>query len=1043
MASGISEITRINFNTDMFNELEQPVIYVARKNKEILETISVYENLSLEFNLNAFDTISFDVYEKIDNIEQSYYEKLEDGRLILVQGAGWFEIHVSENNDDGSWVKNITGNSLESILCQRYLVDFECNAGEILYDDYVKTIFYDPINPKGSLLHRVLDIVPNWSIGHVDDVLWNKQRTFDIDKQDVYSFLTSEVSEAFDCLFIFDTYNMTVNAYNLENYGNDTGIHISEENFADSISVTTEENSIITCLRVYGGDGININEVNPNGTNKIYDFSYYLDEMSISLARKVRLYNETYDGYMEQYEDIMERMSSCVDIILELENRVPESFSSTDWSTYGLTLLKSKQKLFQTQDEVYKSLEMDVKGSTSYDAYVQNSNYLSQVNTEIITRENEIANQNIIYESIKKERDSLQSDLDMDKWFTEEEWKELDCYIKEDTYENDNFIVTDQENDFERLDITRQLFEKAKKDLNKWCRPQYQYSTTLNNLLSIPEFKELKRQFARGNFIYLNTNHNKVVKLRMISFKVDFSNLDSIDVTFSDAIRVNDAYDDMSSIISQATSITSSFKFNKSQYDKSVKSSNWVDDLRKYGLDVATVAIKDSKGMSPTIDDTGLTLKKWNDERNDYDPEQIKMIENMIVFTDSAFQDTSTMVVGKIPLGNDQYVWGINAQALVADILIGKYLHIENESGTYKFEDEGFTASNGINTVKISPSKDDELFSVFKDNDRLLYFDSNGNAHFKGILDAAEGHFAGLISGGSININDQFIVDNYGNMTAKSGTFSGFINGASIDIGNGYFKVDRETGFVTQNIGVHGGWWIGNGSIVGLGEYKFGHRLTELSDGTWELKIYEEGWESEDGLEKKIYAEKPNDYQIFEMKEKYMSQYNLRNSFQAFSSKNECALSIGYSPSSQEAVNSGYSDSTGWKTGRFVVFQSGKCKCKRMVVTDAVNGTDSGTTNSYIYAFGRNLDDMNRNSYVPTVSWVRGYVQNNISSSNITADTRQSSNGNGNYVQLGSATVATTGWCARTFAKDSDISSLSSRISSLSSRISALENQIK
>ena len=54
MASGISEITRINFNTDMFNELEQPVIYVARKNKEILETISVYENLSLEFNLNAF-----------------------------------------------------------------------------------------------------------------------------------------------------------------------------------------------------------------------------------------------------------------------------------------------------------------------------------------------------------------------------------------------------------------------------------------------------------------------------------------------------------------------------------------------------------------------------------------------------------------------------------------------------------------------------------------------------------------------------------------------------------------------------------------------------------------------------------------------------------------------------------------------------------------------------------------------------------------------------------------------------------------------------
>lgn len=74
------------------------------------------------------------------------------------------------------------------------------------------------------MLHRVLNVAPNWSVGHVDQSIANKQRTFDIDDSDVYSFLINDVSEAFNCLFIFDTVNMTVNAYDLDNYGDDTNI---------------------------------------------------------------------------------------------------------------------------------------------------------------------------------------------------------------------------------------------------------------------------------------------------------------------------------------------------------------------------------------------------------------------------------------------------------------------------------------------------------------------------------------------------------------------------------------------------------------------------------------------------------------------------------------------------------------------------------------------------------------------------------------------------------------------------------------------------
>ena len=63
------------------------------------------------------------------------------------------------------------------------------------------------------------------------------QRTFDVDDVDVYSFLTGDVSEAFNCLFIFDTFNETVNAYDLDSYGNDTNIFVNTRNLAENINI--------------------------------------------------------------------------------------------------------------------------------------------------------------------------------------------------------------------------------------------------------------------------------------------------------------------------------------------------------------------------------------------------------------------------------------------------------------------------------------------------------------------------------------------------------------------------------------------------------------------------------------------------------------------------------------------------------------------------------------------------------------------------------------------------------------------------------------
>lgn len=845
-------VQSFNLPVDFLNNLEKPIIYIAKKDKTFLGTVSIYDDLSLIFNLNAYQTASFKIYRDINGKKYEHYDDFQEDRLIMVQGIGWYKIHVETNIENTGISKNITANSLECTLCNKRLIDFECNTGEILYDDYVKTIFYDPANPKGSLLNRVLNVAPSWSVGHVDATLANKQRSFDEDDVDVYSFLTGDVSEAFNCLFIFDTFNMTINAYDLDNYGDDTNIYVSMDNIAQSMTESIDENSIITCYRVNGGDGIYINEVNPNSTNKIYNFEYYLPEMEESIQNKVKAYNEKYQSLKPQYEEIMKRLGDQIGVIQDLETRLPDSLDSKDWTKYGLEFLDSKVKSFKNIDEVYCAQGMNKPDSFNYNLYQQNLEDLNNVTAEYNKRKSEVDSATEVYNFIIAERNAVQSQLDMDKWFTKDEWKTLDSYVVEETYSNDNYITTDNTTDTERFDIERQLFDVAWKDLSKKCRPQYQYSSTLSNVLTIPQFKGFLKYFQLGNFIRMATDYDTVIKLRLISFTVDYNDTSKIDVTFSDAIRVHDIYEDASSIQAQANSAAMSFQFNKDQYDKSVNQSNFVEEMRKYGLDVANIPVKN---QHQSWDETGMWFRQWNEQKNDFDPEQIKIINNQIVFSDDGFK-SAKMAIGKIPIDkNGNTVYAVNAEAILGKLFLGEYLTLQNNSGTYKFDDDGFIAKGGNNSVRIQPNQSGELFSIYKGNNKQFYVDSDGNVHFTGDLTGSSGIFSGQLKGGSINLgNGTFMVDKNGNVFANNGTFGGNCTfKGTLDGADGSFS-----GKVNASSGTIGGWNIGETSLYsGYINTSIGYMNAVLSPGGLSFDLLSQnntmiinalniGWDSND-----------------------------------------------------------------------------------------------------------------------------------------------------------------------------------------------------
>ena len=332
----------ITLKTNMLNELEVPSIILSTKYHKhlgIIQNIDT-ETINVDGNMATAQELSFDVYKEVDSQKCELWDSIVDLKYIYVpQYNEYYEIYVSLDEYDKT-IKHITSKSAcEAELGQRLLRDFECNTEtDILNDDYIITKFYNPDNVKGSLLHRVLnDKCQDYSIGHVDETLWNIQRSFSVDGTSIYDFLTGELSEEIGCLFIFDSVKRSISVYDLKDtcndcgnrgefntcskcdstnithgtYGENTNVYISNENFAESITIEGDADSVKTCFRIEGGDDeitAALININPSASPYTYCFPDSIKkDMPEELSQKIDSYNELYEEKLSGYEELTEK----------------------------------------------------------------------------------------------------------------------------------------------------------------------------------------------------------------------------------------------------------------------------------------------------------------------------------------------------------------------------------------------------------------------------------------------------------------------------------------------------------------------------------------------------------------------------------------------------------------------------------------------------------------------------------------------------------------------------------------------------------------
>jgi len=177
-------------------------------------------SVHLKGELANGNEVSFDVYYELNGEVEKLWEDLVDLKLIYIPEIDdYLEIAITDY-DSVERKKSIVGvNAGIAELSQTQLYGLEINTEEDInrdkYDQLKPTIFYRRDDPKTSLLNRVLEKVPQYSIGHVPVSVAALQRTFSVNDKSVWEFLSKDVAEAFDVLFVIDNVNKKINVYDL------------------------------------------------------------------------------------------------------------------------------------------------------------------------------------------------------------------------------------------------------------------------------------------------------------------------------------------------------------------------------------------------------------------------------------------------------------------------------------------------------------------------------------------------------------------------------------------------------------------------------------------------------------------------------------------------------------------------------------------------------------------------------------------------------------------------------------------------------------
>ena len=315
-----------------------PTFVLATRGGEKLGMLPV-SHLHFADEFASKSDLQFVVYKYNNDVELDIWDQIVDFKLVWCpEWDIWYEISV-EINETNTILKNVSCGTLGvAELSQIKIYNTEINTEEdIAREDYVPTTLYNASNPSASLLNRILEKAPHYSIKHVDSTIAHIQRTFSFDNKSICDVF-KEVAEEIGCLFVYNSGTIngaierSISVYDLESncedcgfrgefdvvcpncggtsiqngYGDDTNILATIDNIASEIGYSSDTASVKNCFRLVAGDDLmtaTIANCNPNGSSYIWHITdETMSDMSSALRGKVNDYNALYEYYRNENE---------------------------------------------------------------------------------------------------------------------------------------------------------------------------------------------------------------------------------------------------------------------------------------------------------------------------------------------------------------------------------------------------------------------------------------------------------------------------------------------------------------------------------------------------------------------------------------------------------------------------------------------------------------------------------------------------------------------------------------------------------------------
>lgn len=760
--------------------MEYPDIFIARKNKSIIGIVQDISELKATFNLHDINEISFKTHKYSNGKKNKYYDDITSIMLVFIPKNGWYEINVTEYTDGAMWYKEVYGKSLEIELTNSLLYSLQINStseyGDIEDENYERIKFYNPLKPHVSLLHKILENT-TWNVGHVDASLWELSRSFQVTKQHVYGFLNNEVAEAFNCIFVYDTFTRTVNAFDLETFGEDSMIYLDLDTVVQDITVTCDTDKIKTCLYVEGGENIDIRDVNVTGTNKIYNLSYYLNRMSEGTANAYRAYEQACNTLQnnQSYTSLVIQIKDYITQINELKCRLPiveevnwnnitdwnkyleevDLANVTTWSECGLWLLETREKMLQDSENNYQEagygtilLDSDGNPTGNYKTYYDNHQLLLSCTEALTIRTQEIETANANKLTAINNKKTLTDTLEITNYFTTEQWEEIRAYIREDVYTNDSYMVLETDLDNYAMEVTQELYNAASRELEKYCKPQYSFETTIGNIFAIQAFKEVKKDFALGNYIRIGLESGVAAKLRLVSIEIDYDNPTNLKVAYSDALEVMYGWKSIALSNAKAAATTSSVSFYKSTWLDGGRASEVTKKIENEGFNADEWNIQIGKGNIVIGKDSSILLRKQKADGT-YEPEQAKIMNNQLYYTDDNWKTTKAGL-GKREIynpktGQTEEKYGLTAEFVDSPLIFTENFYLSNSDNSLNIDENGLVikSRDGLTAVTINPNNGNALFKITKgygteNEEDIFYTDVDGGLNLTGTFVGGE-----------------------------------------------------------------------------------------------------------------------------------------------------------------------------------------------------------------------------------------------------------------------------------------------------------------